>query len=327
MKRLLKWISLIGLTLGISIAIALGIYAKLSTETIAKIEENTKEQAPSICESNRTIRVVEEQIIEPGVLYRPTAAQGDNGQEVLLYCVEPGAAISTNGTPRSYIQSICARSPYSGCRHTEWGGIISDPYYECERIHYSETYSGTIAYSGKPVDDLYDVAYIASYYPEGNTSIVLGSSWGGQIQQAFWYTALSSHVEDRNIEGGKLVYQDALNYQTFYNEILEEDEYGRTGMKPTDNTDLDNIKLNPDETKEIQAENTHTLGPFKVDYVIGKNSSDSHMAFGGISDMYLVDQDGNRVDITMLIRFEQDESYAEPSYWTHIDYTNDPDRY
>ena len=323
MKRLLKWIALTGLTIAISIGISLGISLQLSTELIAQINKNTIEQASSYCEQNRTIRVMEERELIPGQLYRPLAAQGDNGEEVELYCAEPGAAISTSGISRETIQSIVASSPHRGCPGCSGvSSTVSDPYYDCERMHYSESYSGYIENSGQSVSDLYDVGYIVSYYPDGANSIALGSNWAGQKQQALWLTKISSHIEDRDIEGGRFIYEDAVRYQEFYNNILEEDENGRTGMKPTDNTNVDEVKLDTDNTTD-----THILGPFRVDYVqsrFGEESS-QHLAFGGISNMYLIDEDGNKVEITMLIRPEQDEkNYAEPDYFTTWDDKWDP---
>ena len=319
MKRLLKWFTVIVISIAASISISLIISNRLSTETLAKINENLIRQAPSICEANKTIRVIEEQELIPGTLWKPLTAIGDDGKDVLLYCAEPGAPISTTHgkISREDVEAIWSNSPYSGCGHTGKESTVSDPYYECDRVHYSESYSGYIANSSQPVDDLYDVGYIASYFANGYSTIVNGDYWAGQIQQAFWYTPVSSHVEDRNINGGKTIWENAVAYQKFYREIVKEDENGRTGMKPTDNTNYDEVKLDTDNTTK-----THILGPFNISYVDGGKYYEQ-MSFGGISDMYLVDEHGNRIEITMLIRPEQDESYKKPNYWTNIDYTHD----
>ena len=319
MKRLLKWFAVIVISIAISISISLIVSNKLSSETLAKINENIIKQVPSICEANKTIRVVEEIELISGQLWKPLTALGDNGEEVLLYCAEPGAAISTTHgeISREDVRDIWSNSPYSGCKHTGKESIISDPYYHCTGVHYSESYSGYIANSGKPVDDLYDVGYIASYFANGYSTIVTGDKWAGQIQQAFWLTSVSSHQEWRDIYGGRWLWEDALAYQKFYREIVEQDENGRTGMKPTDNTKYDEVKLDTDNTTK-----THILGPFNISYVDGGKYNES-LSFGGISDMYLLDADGNRIDITMLIRPEQEESYKKPNYWTNIDYTDD----
>ena len=87
-------------------------------------------------------------------------------------------------------------------------------------------------------------------------------------------------------------------------------------MKPTDTTNVDEVKLDTDNTT-----NTHILGPFKVDYISGRTYGNikENVAFGGISNMYLIDEDGNKVDIDMLIRPEQEESYKAPDYFTNRD--------
>ena len=320
MKRLLKWITLVGLTVAISIGVSLGLSLQLSTDTLAKLEEKYK--SANTCVTNDAIRVEQEVEIVPN-LFRPISATGSDGHTLLeLYCVEPGGALRTTGLSREDVLAYQGRVTHAGCGCAQFTYVRSDPYFFCTGVHYSESYSGYIENSGQTVSNLYDVGYIISYYPNGHSSFVLGDSWGGAKQQAVWWTALSSHYETRQTpyyNSAKLIRKDSLNYQDFYQKIVQEDENGRTGMKPVDNTNIDEVKLDTDDTTD-----THILGPFKVDYITGRYQDRGEaLSFGGIHDMYLVDQNGNRVDIDMLIRPEQEESYKEPNYWTHIDYKYD----
>lgn len=324
MNNLLRWISLTVLTIVISVGISLGISLQISAETISKIDKNFIEAA-STCTTNDEIHLQKEEPIIAGQLYRPIAATGDDGNTLLeLYCVEPGAALSTNGNTKEYVLSYNGKKTYAGCGCADFIYIRSDPYFSCTGEHYTESYSGYIqdSWYTKPVSDLYNVGYIISYYPEGHSSFVLGDSWGGAKQQAIWWTELSSKYETRTTpyyNSAKLISKDSENYRDFYRKIVAEDENGRTGMKPVDNTNVDEVKLDTDDTTD-----THILGPFKVDYITGRYPDRGEaLSFGGIHDMYLVDEDGNRVNIDMLIRPEQEESYKEPNYWTHIDYKYD----
>ncbi len=323
MKKLLKYTNILIISVAVSIGIALGVSTQLSNETITKINENYS-KATSLCKTDYEIHVIEERPMGTD-LWRPIAAVGDDGETLLeLYCVSPGQPLSSKYGTKEYLYATYNGKITKGeCEHAYFEEIRSDPYYKCKGEHYTESYSGIIAHSGKSVTSLYDVAYIASYYPDGHSSFVLGDNWGEAKQLAIWWTDISNpnttRAESEYIDSARDIKMDADNYKKFYEKIVEEDENGRTGMKPTDNTNPDEVKLDTDKTT-----NTHVLGPFKVDYITGRYlPRGESLSFGGISDMYLIDQNGNRVNIDMLIRPEQEESYKKPSYWTNVQQYDD----
>ena len=322
MKRLLKWLFLTIITVAISVGVSWGISLQLSTDTLAQLKENT--QALNSCNNHEGVDescnnhdpiIVYQEIAVGSDLFRPYPDFG-KGEEV--YCVEPGAALRTTGRLYEDIANYC-RGSYSRCYscHYPPSDMRSNPYYYCDNVHYTETYSGNV--NGHNVTSLYDVAYITSYYPNGFSSMLEDESWSGGKQQALWMSVMSQ-VGDPGRGSyrreGEIIYETSQAYKQFYDQIVEEDEYGRTGMKPVDTTNVDEVKLDTDDTTD-----THILGPFTLDYISGKTFGriTENVSFGGISNMYLIDQNGNKVEIDMLIRPEQEESYKAPDYFTNRD--------
>ena len=314
MKKFISYIGLGIIAIILSIGIALGVSIQLSTQTIAKIEENTEEALD--CSPDPIIVYDEEQVASD--LFRPKMyLQG--GKLVEIYCVEPGAPLSTaaaNGNLREDVQAYVGRTYSAGCGCPSVPYLRSLPYYYCHGEHYTE--SSTSVY-GKSVPDLYDVGYIASYYPNGYQSQITGESWSGGKQQALWMSPMSElgdPMRGSYRAQGEIIRKDSLFYQEFYQKIMEQDSQGRIGMKPVDNTNVDEVKLDTDNTTK-----THILGPFKVDYVNGRYGmkSSQNIAFGGISDMYLYDEHGTRIEITHFIFPDQEESYVTPNYFSTWD--------
>ena len=316
MKKLFKWLIIVIVSVAISIGTSLLISTQLSIDTIAQINDNTAKKASNQC-SPSDIMVVEEHR-EGASLYRPIAQ--DSNLE--LYCVEPGAPLSAaHPTREELIERYEGKTRSANCGCPSIPSARSKPYYKCVGEHYTE--NSTTVY-GKYVGNLYHLAYAASFYPEGAQTLNWDDNqWSGGKQQAIWILEGLNKRDDPNRgtyrTEGELIVEEATAYREFYQKIMEKDENGKTGMKPKDTTNLDEIKLDTDDTND-----THILGPFTVDYVKGRYLiegpyGDYKMAFGGISDMYLVDEDGRRIEITNFIRPEQTTSYAAPNFFSIYD--------
>lgn len=195
MKKLLKWMSLLILIIALSVGISLGISLQLSTSTLAQINKNTQEALNSCnnhegvdesCNNHDPI-IIYQEIPVGSDLWRPYP-DIEAGEEV--YCVEPGASLSPTGKLYQDIADYC-EGTYSRCHscHYPPSDMRSNPYYYCDNVHYTETYSGTV--NGHSVNSLYDIAYITSYYPNGYSSMLEDESWSGAKQQAIWMSVMS----------------------------------------------------------------------------------------------------------------------------------------
>ena len=135
MKKFISYIGLGIIAIILSIGIALGVSIQLSTQTIAKIEENTEEALD--CSPDPIIVYDEEQVASD--LFRPKMyLQG--GKLVEIYCVEPGAPLSTaaaNGNLREDVQAYVGRTYSAGCGCPSVPYLRSLPYYYCHGEHYT----------------------------------------------------------------------------------------------------------------------------------------------------------------------------------------------
>ncbi len=322
MKKILKWFLILIGTVAVSVGISLTISTNLSTETIAQIEENTTKQASGQCSPNPIILIrenLEGYGADGSKLFRPIAADSD----LELYCVEPGAALGTSGSVdyselQEYVSSYHTSSAH-GCA-TPPREMKTLPYYYCHGEHYTE--SSTTVY-GRYVGNLYDAGYAASFFPDGAQTLNWDDNqWSGGKQQAIWMLYGLNKRDDPNRgtyrTEGELIVEEATAYREFYEKIMEKDQNGNIGMKPKDITNYENVSVSTDTNNQ-----THIIGPFTIDYVKGRYRIEGpygtyNMAFGGISDMWLVDEDGRRIEIQKFIRPEIG-SYKEPSYFDTFD--------
>ena len=117
-------------------------------------------------------------------------------------------------------------------------------------------------------------------------------------QEAIW--ALSNQYN-----GGSRLYQEALDYQTF-----DEQVRSGNGLNPQDSTDMNEFELNSNQNT-----NTYTAGPFKINYT---QATYGDVTFGGISDIRLVgyNSQGEIVDDDMeILDFIMDGEEVEFQYF------------
>ncbi len=306
-KKILKGLGITIGTTGLTAAIATAIAINLPVANIEQASDNTT-LALSGCPR---ILIVEERKVGSD-LWRPISESGEDD----IYCVEPGSPVRVSEYTPEEIQAYEGRRTGKSCPACAGNppgyGLYSTTYYECQNEHYTE--SSTSLY-GKRVDNLYDVAYITSFYPQPGQDSISGSesyeTWADSKQQAIWMSPLSQKGDPGRgsaREEGENLRNQSLEYQDFYEKIME----GEKGMKPENLTNSNEVKWNTNQETQL-----HTIGPFKLDYVNGKYSGGK--AFGGISDMYLIDNNGNRIDIVNFVMPERQPQTTNQNYPVNYD--------
>ena len=305
-KKILKVLGITIGTTGITAAIATAIAINLPMANLEKNGNSTL--AFSGCQR---ILIKEERKVGSD-LWRPISTSGHDD----IYCVEPGSPVRISEYTPEDIQQYEGRRTGKSCPACAGSppgyGLYSTTYYECQNEHYTE--SSTRLY-GKRVDNLYDVAYITSFYPQPGQDSISGSesyeTWADSKQQAIWMSPLSQKGDpgrgSARAEGENLRNQ-SLEYQDFYEKIME----GEKGMKPQNLTNSNEVKWNTNQETQL-----HTIGPFKLNYVNGKYSQGK--AFGGISDMYLIDNNGNRIDIVNFVMPNRQPQTTNQNYPVNYD--------
>lgn len=300
-KKLAKMLGVtVGIT-GITAAIAATVALNLPMENLEQHSHTFL--AFSGC---RRILIKEERKVGSD-LWRPISTSGQDD----IYCVEPGSPLRVSEYTPEEIQEYEGRKTSRACPahagNPPGYGLYSTTYYECQNEHYTE--SSTRIY-GKRVDNLYDVAYITSFYPQPGQDSISGSesyeTWADSKQQAIWMSPLSQKGDPGRgtaREEGENLRNQSLEYQDFYEKIME----GKKGMKPQNLTNSNEVKWNTNQETKL-----HTIGPFKLNYVNGKYSGGK--AFGGISDMYLVDNNGNRIDIVNFVMPQRQPQTTNQNY-------------
>lgn len=257
--------------------------------------------------------------VEPGVLLK---LSGLNREQIEAY---DGKVCSLScGQCASWGDAKFSSGKYAGQPK------FSNPYYYCQGNHITET---STSIHGKDVGNTYDIAYIVSFYPskiagEG-MAIMDPDAWSGGKQYAVWKSNLSRiPLQDRTVlqqyvSEGESILKQAEVYQKMKEDIdatsYTEPSYGTTHEKEAGKMTVawneeelkemqDNIKVESDYKNQL-----HKIGPFKLDYVYGWKSElyspnangvypVSQYAMSGISDMYLLTEDGERIDIAAFIR-------------------------
>ena len=233
-------------------------------------------------------------------LWKPITSGGEE-----VYCIQPGTPLGPSTYTRDQIfqwanwkNSIKhGRSCVGDCPYLNRS---SKTYYKCSGRHYTESSSYYNSNRKIKCDNLYDVGYIVSYYMNpGDTN----DTWAGGKQQAVWMSPICEK-EDPNRgnfrASGEQLRKESLEYQEFYQKIVENENK----IMVQDKTVKEYVKIDTNQTKK-----THTMGPFKIDYINGNYPSH---AYGGISDMYLLDENGKKIEITKLLR-PQNMAKLQPS--------------
>ncbi len=230
-----------------------------------------------------------------------------------LYCISPGTRVrmaNDYAKTKQQIQNIVNTtpdSPYTACGEAPhvntYLKYYSDTYYRCIGRHFTET-STYYGKDGNYYSNLHDIAFIISYKPDSKLPEAV---WAPAKQQAIWQSQLvnphqyaaSKSGKSYQEEEGRWVLKASREYQKFYEKILEVKD-GKTGMKPKSLLSEDEVALNIDKVDKVGK-----LGPFKIDYVDGyvyeSGSVVEAASFGGITNMYLVDAAGNKIEIKNLI--------------------------
>lgn len=344
MKKAIKWLLLVsGITI---LAIVLSALLSVSIDDNIKLASTHSAQE---YHGPTEIRIVREIKLGDG-LWQPIAEDPN----LVLYCRQPGTSLSLpkpqNGDrpvekatiygwdrEKSRWPSECLLFGHAeDCEHWYWtSGYRSYTYQVCTGQHYSESSPYYNYMRGLSVENLYDVGYIFSYIkdPLLNQNID-EQTWDAIIQQAIWRSPITEVVvTNRGLENerGEWLYSDSQDYKKFYEKIMQ----GEKGVKAKDLTDQDKLSIEANtETKKL------TIGPFTLDYINGyvqRPKEDSAISFGGISDMYLKDKNGKRIDIKAFIfddrKYSTPESvteaihkrnsnYGEPSFFTYKDPTH-----
>ena len=335
MKKIIKWLLIVSVVSMLAILIS-SIFI-ININDMAQIIEDTK---LAMGHGSR-YTIIEDQIkIGPG-LWKPIAEDG-----VTVYCVEPGTSLYLPKSSQSRMvherevlfgwegeyDRVRCRYDYGHADDLKHWGHRSYTYEVCTGEHYTESDSYYNSYRGLPVTNLYDVAYILSFTKDPLQHEGMSEdTWEAIKQQAIWRSPISHRVvTDRAYEGdrGQDLYDDAEKYKEFYEQIMEENEKGETGAKPKDLTDQKKLAINTDtETKK------HIIGPFKIDYINGylERYKGAALSFGGMSNMYLKDKNGKKIEIKAFIFDDREDSkpveaidkkysnYGEPVFFTYVD--------
>mgnify|MGYP004616944835 CR=1 FL=1 len=317
-KKLLQILKYFGLSTAVMLGLVFGISIVVPVEYEEKdTSKNLSTYISSHFTNNsnrRYLRVVKD-VKRAEQLWQPMS---ENPQDE-FYCIAPGTAVpmanSENYKTRESILALVnstADSPYTSCGEAphvaNWERYYSDTYYVCKNEHYTEN-SSKIGTDGETYENLYDIAFIASFKPDSRNP---QETWSGQKQHAIWQSPQlvnqdryeECKEETTESKKGELLVELADQYQDFYEKIMRvednqnSDSYGKNGMKPNLVSSKNNIVLDVDQKEKIAK-----LGPFKINYVDGylRSGPAEAASFGGISDMYLIDAAGNKIYLKNII--------------------------
>lgn len=150
------------------------------------------------------------------------------------------------------------------------------PVLQCSGNHYNVLQQGGRYYP--------EVGYIVTY-PEMKDITM-------EKQEALWATPLNRGSIKPS---GNALYNEAIQYKEFHDKITENGSNLGNGKEPdikvVDETDQKKLTTNVDQNAK-----TMTVGPYSIDYIYGAYNNDD-LAFGGISDMYMVgyNQEGKKI--------------------------------
>lgn len=353
MKKVIKRLFTIGGVLMISI-----LFSCILTVSMEEKTQTTSHNAKQWSSHPQYIRILTEKKLGSD-LWQPIA----DDPSIILYCRQPGTSVNLpkswdNVITKEYYDQLLNMyryqestvyhtwdswyNPYYGFMYAQteppdipiWtpiSGYRTYTYQVCTGQHYTESSAYYNWERGLSAQNLYDIGYIFSYkkdplqYPNDSQE-----TWEAIIQQAIWKSIICQVPDPhRGTESnrGEWLYKDSQDYKRFYEKIAQ----GQKGVKARDLTDQN--KLSIEANTEAK---TLTIGPFSIDYINGRvdRQEGSAISFGGMSDMYLKDKSGRRIDIKAFIfddrRYSTPESvtqavqkpysnYGEPSFFTYKD--------
>lgn len=332
MKKVVKRLLLVGSMIIVAILLASIFYISIEDKMkVAKTYCTEEYHGPSDI-------IIEQEIKLGDGLWHPIT----NDPNITLYCREPGMGVylpsqweirSGMVHEKSEIFSWRREEEISDCI-IDFGHALDCEHWEhrsytyqvCTGEHYTESDSYYNSYRGLSVTNLYDVAYILSIVidPLRNTDDT-PETWNAVVQQAIWRSPVTEIVVTNRgyqNERGRQLYEASQDYKKFYEKIVQ----GQKGVKARDLTDQNKLSIEANtETKKL------TIGPFSLDYINGRFDK---ISYGGMSDMYLKDKNGKRIDIKAFIFDDRQYStpqsvttaeqklqsnYGEPSFFTYVD--------
>lgn len=250
--------------------------------------------------------------------FTPTGLAMADGKE--LYCVNHGTQFYRGETLRiedaKYYGDLEGGiklwpTTHAYCRFADDTNVleakITYPLLECIGRHYN-----LLDRSGEYHPDL---AYILTYPSMGE--------WDELKQNAVWATEFArARGNDSPISSeGIALYEEALKFERFAERTAT--VQGSTQDMPSidaqDRTNTDMIKIMPNYNDK-----TYIVGPFSIDYI---NGIYENIAFGGISDMYMIgynekeEQIKERIEIKSYIVNNQEYQlqYFDPNQEEYVD--------
>ena len=261
-------------------------------------------------------------------LWQPTIEPIYNslGVRVQAYCIGPGMPLGATGITKETIFENSGRVAYAphGCASL-WTsvpiGSCSDSYFVSDGEVYltqDDCYTGSVYYS--PLHpNLYDVGFIASY-TEYSELYYSPLQWSASVQHAVWRSGVCRRTMSWSKSKGYESYyginlsNESKWYQTFYEKIVARSSQSDPKMNPKDETNQKEVVVTTNTDNKTQR-----IGPFKVNYV-NQTNDNKMVKFGGISNMYLVDDAGNKIEIKKILTQNLHYYYAETQDANAADY-------
>lgn len=195
-----------------------------------------------------------------------------------LYCAQKGGRLSGQGY--TYEEVVSFVNSNDGKKGGEDDCILpnpskkeSIPYYHVSQVRKGNAFESYIL-TWPAYDDI-----------EWNT-------WMVYKQEAIWATSLSNNLKAPALSGNQITSQHLVDQASGYADFAKNIESAGGTIAPENKTDEDKVR------KQVsKSTNEYIVGPFSIDYVDG----DYGVAFGGISDMYIVGQDTKRIEIKSFI--------------------------
>ncbi|MCI9246150.1 MAG: hypothetical protein HFJ30_03325 [Clostridia bacterium] len=195
----------------------------------------------------------------------------------VLYCIQHG--VEFKGRDKKITLEQVA--PY--------GDIYNPGSWIQQRIHIcTRGPHGPLTYNGKRtypvlwcVNHHYNVVTSDNYIPDAGYIITYPST--SDVTQEKQYALYNTDINTGKEEAPNAIYYEAVAYREFHDQTTD---YGtnvdESDIKIEDKTELNEIVIKADNN-----EKSLIVGPFSIDYIYGYYE-DKNIAFGGISDMYLV---------------------------------------
>lgn len=296
-------------------------YTVKRDENITKVDEKTKEERDRLQESYTLCNALGEVYLRDADRAHGNWCLYTSGGNPENYCVEPGGAakirkwhgeIITHSMVSSWVSGDPTEKSRCGCADdVEHYRIRSSTHWQCVKRHYTESSSHYVnPATGVSRSNLYDIGFILSWTQKWNHEIY-SNNWSQEQQQAIW----QSDINEAGSNGftyakaeGKRLLQVATNYKDFYEKIMDTSSEQEEGMKPKslieyETSEDENTGKTRMEVSVDQTEGLAKIGPFKLDYIDGSYTTDGiQYSFGGISDMYLLDENNNRINITNIVK-------------------------